>query len=178
MKQLKINYRTEAIRELLNTDCVLERYDRLVPCKDDLADFYLSKGCFTKEQCLRLPDDAVLQSGLLDQAGLNLFKRFLSLYDIDPAKLREIDRLALSAQEAAAYAELYLLPGVKRVRASLYYMSGIRSLRQIADLTPQDMIGRTTQAIKKYLLDCKAPLLKEARTHIAVAKAFTTYSAD
>lgn len=99
-----INYRTEAIKELLNKDCVLQRYYSLIPLKDSLTDFYISKNCFTKE-------------------------------------------------EYAAYNELYLLPGVKSTRASLYYKSDIQSLSKMADLTFQNVIDITTRTIENIPLD-------------------------
>ena len=43
----------------------------------------------------------------------NLLRRFLKMYDINPSKLKEIGKLAISPEEAEYYRELYHLPGVK-----------------------------------------------------------------
>ena len=170
------NYRIQAINELLCRDCVLERYYPLIPIKEKIIDFCAGINCNTKDECLHLSDQRLLQSGLFDQALLDLFKRFLTMYDIGAAKLREIDRLSLSDDEAVAFRQLYLLPGVRAARAALYFKAGIKRLRDVADSTPQGIIEKTTRAIKEHSLGCKAPLPKEAKTHIAVSRAFTVYS--
>ena len=175
---MQLNYRIEAIKELLNKDCILERYYSLIPVKEKMIDFCTSINCNTKKECLQLPDEIIQQSGVLNQAEINLFRSFLSMYDINNAKLREIDRFLLSAEEAIAFKELYLLPGVKSTRASLYYKAGFQSLLDIADATSRDIIEETTSAINKYSLNCKVPLVKEVKTHIAVSRAFTIYRVD
>jgi len=173
-----VNYRIEAIKVLLNEECLLVRYYSLIPLKNRLLDFYESRGCFTKVDCLRFPDEKVLESGILVPTELSLFKRFLVMYDPNPSKFKEIDGLNLSKEERDSYKELFLLPGVKSTRASLYYKSGIKSLREMADLTYQEVIDRTKRTIKDYSLNCKAPLPKEAKTHIAVATVFFKYRAE
>ena len=100
------------------------------------------------------------------------------MYDINNVKLKEIDRFVLPVEEAIAFKELYLLPGVKRTRASLYYKAGFKSLLDIANATSQDIIEKTAYAIRKFLLNCKVPLVKEVKTHIAVSRAFTIYRVD
>ena len=173
-----LNYRIEAIKELLNKDCILERYYPLIPIKEKLLDFCMSMNCNTKEECLQLPDEIFLQSGALNQAEINMFRSFLSMYDINNVKLKEIDRLILSVEEATAFKQLYLLPGVKSTRASLYYKAGLKSLLDIANATSQDIIEKTTLAANKYSINCKVPLVKEVKTHIAVSRAFTIYHVD
>lgn len=69
--------------------------------------------------------------------------------------------------------ELYQLPGVKSTRATLYFKAGFRSLADIAVSTPQEIIAKTESVIRQENLGLKAPLLKEVKTHIAVARAFT-----
>lgn len=65
------------------------------------------------------------------------------------------------------------LPGVKSTRAMLYYKAGLCSLETIARSSVQDIIAKTEHVIKTEYLDLKVPLMKEVRTHIAVARAFT-----
>lgn len=169
------DYRIQAISELLCRDCILERYYPLIPIKEKIIDFCTGINCNTKDECLHLSDRQLLQSGLLDQALLDLFKRFLAMYDTPAAKLGEIDRLALSDDEAIAFRQLYLLPGVRATRAALYYKAGIKCLPDLAHSTPQGIIQKITGAIKEHSLDCKPPLTKEVKTHIAVSRAFTVY---
>ncbi|WMJ24334.1 hypothetical protein RBG61_06615 [Paludicola sp. MB14-C6] len=175
---MKVNYRIEAIKELLNRDCVLERYYPLILIKDKLIDLCISKNCFTKEECMKLPDEVMLQSGLINLTEINLFRCFLSMYDINNLKLKEIDGLTLTDEEIIAFKELYLLPGVKSTRAFLYCKSGFKSLSDIANSTSQEIIEKITHAVNKYSLNCKVPLVKEVKTHIAVSRAFTIYRVD
>lgn len=178
MSIIRVNYRIEAINELLNKDCVLERYYPLIYIKQKIIDFCLSIKCYTKEDCLQLTDEIMLQSVFVNISYINLFKCFLCMYNINDSKLKEIDHLILSDEEAFVFKELYLLPGVKNTRASLYYKAGIKSLIDIANSTTQDIIEKTSHAINKYTLNCKVPLVKEVKTHIAVSRAFTIYRAD
>ena len=86
---------------------------------------------------------------------------------------KEIEKFDLDNKEAKAFEELYYLPGVKQTRASLYFKSGFKSLKDIADANAEDILSKTSLTILRYELPYKAPLPKEVRTHIAVAKAFT-----
>ena len=71
-----------------------------------------------------------------------------------------------------SFVELYYLPGVKQVRANLYYLAGYKKLDDFINTNEDEVIKKTSETIKKYKLDCIVPLRKEIRTHIAVAKAF------
>ena len=87
--------------------------------------------------------------------------------------LREIAAVCKNDEEIQSFHELYQLPGVKSTRAMLYFKAGFRSLGDIALSTPQEIIAKTDDIIRKEDLSLKVPLLKEVKTHIAVAKAFT-----
>lgn len=167
------NYPIGAIRNLLNEDCLLAGYYPLIPYKDTLAERLERADCRTKAKCLLLTDEALLEAGLPDLEMVQLFRLFLKLYDINPAKLKEIDSFCRDGYERQMYEDLYHLPGVKKTRAMLYVKAGYRSLGAIAYTTPQELIARTESVIRKEGLDCKPPFVKEAKTHIAVAKAFT-----
>ena len=65
------------------------------------------------------------------------------------------------------------LPGVKSTRAMLYFKAGFHSLLDIALSSPQEIIAKTENVIRKENLSLKVPLLKEVKTHVAVARAFT-----
>ena len=173
-----MNYRIEALDELLNPDCALARYAPLFPRKRALIDALAAIGCRTKADCLALPDETLCAAGLPDAESAALFRRFLAQYDVKPAKLREIGTVCKTPEEARAFHELYQLPGVKATRASLYYQSGYRSLDDVAAASPKDIIARTEETIKRESLPFKPPLMKEVKTHIAVARAFTRYRAD
>lgn len=167
------NYPIGAIRTLLNEDCLLARYYPLIPYKETLIDHLGKTDCRTKAKCLCLTDEALLEAGLPNLDMVQLFRHFLKLYDINPAKLKEIGSFCVDGYEKQMYEDLYNLPGVKKTRAMLYVKAGYRSLGAIAYTTPQEMIARTKRVILEKGLDCKPPFEKEAKTHIAVAKAFT-----
>lgn len=170
---MNTDYRTEAICILLNRDCTLEKYYPLIPYKEILSESLIKMGCKTKSDCMKLPDESLIKAGLTDIESVQLFRRFLVQYDIKPAKLKEIAAFCKSPEEERAFRELYHLPGVKCTRATLYFRAGFCSLEDIAACEPREIIERTKDAIQKEQLDCIVPLMKEIKTHIAVAKAFT-----
>lgn len=170
---LNTDYKIEAINWLLNEDCVLARYYSLIPYKDILVENLYKIGCYTKSDCMGLSDKSLLDAGLRDIEMVELFRAFLVLYDIKPAKLREIESVCTSNEEKESFLELYQLPGVKSTRAMLYFKAGFRSLEEIAISSPQEIMDKTENIIRKENLSLKVPLMKEVKTHIAVARAFT-----
>ncbi len=100
------------------------------------------------------------------------------MYDVKESKFRDIGASSANEEEAAAFRELYRLPGVKSARAGLYYHSGYRSLNAIASALPEQIIRDTTEQILRNGWNLKPPLPKEVRTHIAVAKVLTEYSVN
>ncbi|MGN0591611.1 MAG: DUF4332 domain-containing protein [Ruminococcus sp.] len=167
------DYQIEAIITLLNKDCILERYYPLIPYKTTLVEAFKAMGCNVKSDCLALPDDALLNAGLPTVEMVNQFKRFLLMYDVNPKKLREIDVVGKTTEEMDALRQLCHLPGVKSTRASLYYKAGFPSLDAIACSTPEETMKKTEAMIRERNMNLSVPFMKEIKTHIAVAKAFT-----
>ena len=170
---MNTDYKIEAITILLNEDCILTRYYPLIPYKKILIENLSKIGCQTKFDCMKLSDDLLLEAGLADIEMVRLFRMFLSLYDIKPAKLKEITTVCKENEEILSFKELYQLPGVKNTRARLYYKAGFHSLTDIAKSSPQEIITKTESVIREENLSLKVPLMKEINTHIAVARAFT-----
>ena len=169
---VQTNYPVAAVAILLDRSCLPERFFPLIPYRDALLSGLPAAGCRTKNDAASLPDDALIGLGLPDETAVRLFRRFLALYDPDPRKFREIDKVTTDPDERAAFRELYCLPGVKSVRATLYCRSGYRTLADFADTTAESVIERTARTIAEDRLPCIVPLPKEVRTHIAVARAF------
>ncbi len=167
------DYKIEAMTVLLDENCILKRYFALIPYKYILVENLKKLGCNRKSDCMMLSDETLLTAGLENDEMVALFRAFLSLYDINPVKLKEIDSICKSPEETASFQELYHLPGVKSTRAMLYYKAGLGSLENIAHSSPQEIIAKTEQVIREENLELKVPLMKEIRTHIAVARAFT-----
>lgn len=174
---LQTDYPIAALELLLNRECMSERYYPLLIHKDQLLSGLKLLGCRTKNAAAALPEDAFAQIGISDPGTIRLLKRFLSLYDPNPQKFREIPKLCSDPQEQAAFRELYHLPGVRYVRARLYDQSGFHCLADIAQTTVQEVLDRTAQTIAAQQLSCTVPLPKEVRTHIAVAKALLYHEA-
>lgn len=173
-----MNYRIEAIDVLLNDDCILTRYSPLIQYKSMLVDYLQGIGCLSKDECIDLSDEVLLQAGLPNLEIVNLFRHFLVMYDVKPQKLKEIDNICNSVEEMNSFRELYLLPGVKSTRAKLYYEANYKSLKDIASASCEKIIIDTAKTIEQKTLNLKVPLIKEVKTHIAVAKAFTYFKTD
>lgn len=169
------DYRIEAISLLLNEDCILKGYYPLIQHKDGLVEQLKMLGCRRKSDAMLLSDEQLLCAGLPDAGMVALFRRFLAMYDPKPQKMREIAAVSQTPEEAEAFEELYLLPGVKSTRARLYMLAGFGSLAEIAAGMAESLITACQQTIERENLTLKAPLMKEARTHIAVARAFTDW---
>lgn len=171
-----MDYKIEAIRVLLKQDCVLQRYFPLIRYKEALVQNLSANGFRTKSDCVVLSDEDLIAMGLPSGELAALFRCFLTLYDAKASKFRDIEDFAENEAEAAAFRELYLLPGVKAVRAKLYRDAGYGTLGKIASASPEQIIRDTSPFILKRGLNLKAPLPKEVRTHIAVAAALTVYA--
>lgn len=172
-----MNYQVQGIEVLLCEDCILKYYYPLIPYKEQLVKAFLQMNCPTRDHCLSLTDDELIAAGLRgDLCGL--FRRFLHLYDYKGKGIRDIpDAENRPDDEVAALLELMLLPGVKTIRAQLYFHCGLKSLRDFAAADWQSLQNRIAQCIEQEALPYSLPLPKELRTQIAVAKAFTIYQA-
>lgn len=170
-----MNYKIEAIDILLNEECILQRFYPLVQYKRILIQNFLNNGYLSKEDCLALSDETLIQMGLPGADMVSLFRFFLNMYDVKENKMREIEKVAENEEERILFQQLYLLPGVKAVRARLYASAGYTDLFKIAVASHQQIIADTERVIMQNRLNLKVPLLKEVRTHIAVAKVLTEY---
>ena len=166
------DYPVEALNILLEEACLPASYAPLIKYRQTLLSDLPRLGCKRKSDAERLPDAAFEALGMKD-TEIRLLRRFFALYDAKKQKLRELEKLTAAPEVQAAYRELYLLPGVKEIRADLYYRSGFPSLKAIAEATVEEVLEKTAQTIEDHGLSCIVPLPKEVRTHIAVAKAFT-----
>lgn len=169
---INTNYRIDALKILLDEKCLSERYYSLIEYKDKLIKELKNKGIEYKNDIIDLSDNELIQLGLKDLNIVKLFRRFLTIYDVSSSKLKEIEKLEIDESQRSSFKELYLLPGVKQIRANLYYLSGHKSLNDFIDTNEKAIIEKIEIIITKNKLSCSVPLPKEVRTHIAVAKAF------
>lgn len=91
------------------------------------------------------------------------------MYDFNNAKIKEISNFDLNEDEITSFKEQYLLPGIKRTRALLYYKSGFCSLTDLANSSAKGIIEKTSNLILSEHLNIKVPLAKEVMKHIAVS---------
>lgn len=170
---MNCDYPIDALSILLKRECVCERYYPLIPRLPEVLTGLHQRGIERKSGAEGLPDAALAEMGLNEPGLIALFRRFLSLYDPNPKKLREAETLSEDPDERAAFRELYCLPGVRATRAKLYYAAGYRSLASLADADEAQVLEATARTIAERMPECAPPLPKEVRTHIAVARAFT-----
>lgn len=166
------NYLIEGIEILLEEDRILNCYHPLVPYKHHLVQELQSLGCKTRDDCLALSDDALYSAGL--PAGMaGLFRRFLRLYDYKGRGPKDVPGVEnRSAEEITSMLELMRLPGVKAIRAQLYYHCGLKSLTDFAVSDATALQKHIASIIEQEELPYTPPLPKELRTQIAVAKVF------
>ncbi|MBE5805019.1 MAG: DUF4332 domain-containing protein [Clostridiales bacterium] len=167
------DYRIDAISILMREECILKGYYPLIPYRDTLVEKLSQMGFKRKSEVLNCTDEELLRLGLPDSGTAALFRRFLTMYDPKPQKMREIVAVSETPAEAESFKVMYLLPGVKSTRARLYMRAGFVSLADIAASSPEKIMAACADVIEKERLCLKVPLMKEVRTHIAVAKAFT-----
>lgn len=170
---INADYPIESLNILLNEDCLSDRFHSLISIREDIIMGLKSFGCVTKSDVSRISDDTLAGIMMRDEAAVKLFRRFLTIYDPNPQKFKEIAKLTSDPAEKAAFTELYHLPGVRFTRAYLYYHSGYKTLRDFLKTTVDEVLSKTAVTISRKNLTCIVPLPKEVRTHIAVAKAFS-----
>jgi Domain of unknown function (DUF4332) len=72
--------------------------------------------------------------------------------------------------ELVKLSDLARLPGVKGIRARLYYEAGVDTVEKLAAYEPQALMALTTKFVKKSGFNGIAPLPKEVSSTIANAR--------
>ena len=139
---INTNYRIDSLKILLDEKCLSERYCSLIEYRDELIKGLKNKGIEYKNDITNLSDNELIQLGLKDLNTVKLFRRFLTIYDVSSSKLKEIDKLEIDESQRSSYKELYLLPGVKQIRANLYFLSGYKSLNDFVDSNEKEIIEK------------------------------------
>lgn len=171
------DYRIDGIKILLNEDCIVQRFYPLIQYKNQLSENLSEKGFSTKNACAVLSDEELIKAGLPDKNMAALFRCFLHCYEYKGKGIKDIpDAAYRSEEEVSSLLELMRLPGVKAVRAQLYYHCGIRTLSDFAAADAGQLRDHIANAIVKEKLPFSPPQPKELRTQIAVAKVFTEYA--
>ncbi len=173
------DYKIRGIEVLLNEDCLVQKFYPLIKYKNQLISNLLDMGCFTKSACVNLSDNDLIKAGLPDENMVALFRCFLCHYNNKGKGIKDIkDAQIRSEEEIHSLLELMRLPGVKAVRAQLYFHCGIKTLSDFAAYDAEQLRDKITKIITKEALSCSPPFPKELRTQIAVAKVFTKYAVN
>ncbi len=171
------NYAVQGMEILLCKDCILQRFYPLIPYKQQVIQGLLRMEKCTSGACLDMTDEEWIQAGLPDAQTAALMRAFLHLYDYKGKGVRDIpDAENKLEAECRAWMELMHLPGVKAIRAELYYRCGYRSLAEFAAADAENMRTHMEEEIARHGWNFSVPLPKELRTQIAVAKVFTQYA--
>ena len=152
----------------LREDTTMERYWPLIPHRDTLLQFLRERSLVFRDDVTEETFDAL--RGSFGEEITRLFCRFLHLYDFKPAKLRELKQVA-DPSEAAALSELLRLPGVKLLRAGVYYHSGV-TLNVLAEKSTEEIREMVRAYLEREGRTETVPFPKEVNCHRAVAKMF------
>ena len=150
----------------LREDTIMERYWPLIPIRKELLRYLAELGLVFRDDVT----EGVL-SALEERFGaepVRLFARFLHLYDFNPVKLRELKQVA-DPSEAAALSELLRLPGVKLLRAGVYYHSGV-TLNILAEKSTEEIREMVRAYLERENRPETVPFPKEVNCHRAVAQ--------
>ena len=160
------NYYMDDLIGSLERDIVMERYYPLIDHKEELTAILNKAGAVRKDRV----SDAVTEDirMKLGEAVSGLFSRFIHIYDFNRSKLREIKGY-VGTKEYEALAALLRLPGVRRLRAELYFNSGV-TLEVLAEKSTEDIRDMVRSYIQREDRPEIVPQPKEVNCHREVAK--------
>ena len=160
------NYFLDDLIGSLERDIVMERYYPLIDYKGELTAILNEAGAVRKDQVSdEVTGDIRMKLG---EVVSGLFSRFIHIYDFNKSKLREIKDYA-GTEKYDALAALLRLPGVRLLRAELYYNSGV-TLEVLAEKSTEDIRNMVGDYIRRENRSEIIPQPKEVNCHRAVAK--------
>ena len=159
------NYYMDDLIASLERDIVMERYYPLIPYKEELTAILNKDGVVRKDQV----SDAVIEDIRikLGEAVSGLFARFIHIYDFHESKLREIKDY-VGRKEYNDLSDLLRLPGVRLLRAKLYFHSGV-TLEALAEKSTEDIRDMVRDYIQRENRSEIVPQPKEVNCHRATA---------
>lgn len=160
------NYYINDLISSLKSDVVMERYYPLINYKEELTRI------LNKARVVRKNDvsDTVIEDikKTLGKDISNSFACFIHIYDFNKSKLRDIKDY-VETEEYDDLANLLRLPGVRLLRAKLYYNSGI-TLKVLAKKSTEEIRNMVSEYIKRENREEIIPQPKEVNCHREVAK--------
>ncbi len=160
------NFYIEDLILSIRKETTMERYLPLAAHRDELLSLMREKKIVLRDD---VTDEAMKRIGeTCGEETARLFARFLHLYDFKTEKLREIRQYEGTARYDAL-ADLLRLPGVRSLRAELYFHSGV-TLRTLAEKPTAEIQTMVREYIAREHRTEIVPLTKEVNCHKEVAK--------
>lgn len=160
------NYYMNDLISSLKKDVVMERYYPLINYKEELTTILNKASVVRKNQISESVIEDIEKK--LGKDISNCFVRFIHIYDFNKSKLRDIKDY-VGTKEYDSLADLLRLPGVRVLRARLYYNSGI-TLKELAEKSTEDIRTMIRDYIQRENRDEIIPQPKEVNCHREVAK--------
>lgn len=160
------NYYMDDLINSLRMDVVMERYYPLINHKEELIAILNKAGVIRKNQVSESVIEDIKKT-LGEYISIS-FARFIHIYDFNKSKLGDIKDYA-GKKEYDDLAGLLRLPGVRLLRAKLYYNSGI-SLEVLAEKTTEEIRSMVGDYIKRENREEIIPQPKEVNCHREVAR--------
>ena len=160
------NYFMNDMITALKEDVVMERYYPLISYKEELTTILNRANVIRKNEV-----SEVVVEDIKNKLGEDIsciFARYIHIYDFNKSKLSDIkDNIGM--KEYDDLAGLLRLPGVRILRAKLYYNSGI-TLEVLAKKSTEDIRTMVQDYIQCNNREEIVPQIKEVNCHREVAK--------
>lgn len=162
------NYYMSDLLASVREDTTPERYRPLMEIRGELASFLLEKGVVRRPQVTnKILEEVSERFGI---AASKLLAGLMHVYDFNPAKLKDI-RAYEGTEQYEPLRDLLRLPGVRLLRAELYYHSGV-SLQTLASSSTEDIRKTVAAYVAREGRSETVPLPKEVNCHREAAKLF------
>lgn len=147
-------------------ETTIQRYLPLAEHRDGLISVMRENGIVFRNG---ITDDVIRMIGKKFGADTaRLFLRFIHIYDFKTEKLREI-KYCEGTEKYGKLADLLRLPGVRVLRAELYYNSGV-TLETLAEKTTEEIRAMVSEYVGRGQRPETVPLVKEVNCHREVAR--------
>lgn len=160
------NYYLNDLINSLKRDVALKRYYPLIDYKEEITAILNKAGIVRKNQVSEVVIEDIKK--VLGKDISNSFASFIHVYDFNKSKLSDIKDY-VGTKEYDSLVELLRLPGVRALRAKLYYDSGV-TLKVLAEKSTEEIRTMVGEYIKRENRKEIIPQPKEVNCHREVAK--------
>ena len=160
------NYYLNDLINSLKRDVALKRYYPLIDYKEEITAILNKAGIVRKNEISEVVIEDIKTA--LGKDISNSFASFIHIYDFNKSKLSDIKDY-VGTKEYDSLAELLRLPGVRVLRAKLYYDSGV-TLKVLAEKSTKEIRTMVSEYIKRENRKEIIPQPKEVNCHREVAK--------